>query len=254
MSAARAPRLSTQGTAIAWRIQRFPLLPSTNDVALAAIAQGAARAGDVYRAEQQTAGRGQPGRRWLAGEGALLFSAILPTQEPIAAASLAAGVAVATAVRDLGYPAQLKWPNDVLLAGRKLAGILAEVRGGLVVVGIGINVNNPVGDETGFRTPAISLAEHAGAPVDREALFDSLLGALAAIWARWARDGFAAIRARWEPLDACRGRSVTLGGVTGVACGIANDGSLRVQLADGTWHHAVTGEVAFLQEGTDGRE
>jgi len=249
------PASATPRAEILWRVQRFALLPSTNDVALAAIEQGTARAGDVYLAERQTAGRGQPGRQWRANDGALLFSAILPTQEPIAAASLAAGVAVATALRDLAYPAQLKWPNDVLLAGRKVAGILAEARGGLVVVGIGINANNRVADEVGFRTPAISLAEHAGRPVDREALLQAILRALAATWAAWTRGGFAAIRPRWEPLDACRGRRVAIGaGVTGIACGIGADGSLRVQLDDGTWHHAVTGEVTFLQESTDGCE
>src|SRR3954469_13932066 len=110
-----------------WRIERFAVLPSTNDLALTRMRCGEARAGDVIVAGSQSAGRGRPGRTWHSPEGALLMTAVLPFHPARAGwNALAAGAAVASAVRALGAPAGVKWPNDVVIHGRKLAGILAE--------------------------------------------------------------------------------------------------------------------------------
>lgn len=129
------------------RLLRHSQVDSTNERALAAIADGTARHGDVHVAEAQTAGRGRLGRRWASapGEGLYLSVVLLPGTLPHPAAlTMAAGLAVLEAVRALGArAARLKWPNDVLAGGAKLAGILVEARGTTpphAVVGVGLNV------------------------------------------------------------------------------------------------------------------
>ncbi|MBI3910967.1 MAG: biotin--[acetyl-CoA-carboxylase] ligase [Armatimonadetes bacterium] len=233
---------------IPWRLHRFASLPSTNDVALAAIEQGTGAVGDVYLATQQTAGRGRRGRRWVAGPGALLLSAILPTQQPAEGASLAAGIAVAEAIRALGFPARLKWPNDVYLAGRKLGGILVESRGrgNLIVVGIGLNVNNVV--QGAPEAPnAISLAEAGGRPVDGEALRQRVLAELGRVWPVWVASGFAPLRPRWNALDAACGRWVRVGeSLEGLAVGVDESGALLVRLPSGEIRCARAGEVTYV--------
>lgn len=237
---------------IDWRIRRFARLPSTSDVALAAIKQGAATTGDVYLAERQTAGRGRQGRRWVAGPGALLVSAVLPVRRPPDGASLAAGIAVAEVLSDLGIRAGLKWPNDILLSGRKLGGILVELRGDLAVVGIGLNVNNPCRD-TGEAPNATSLAEARNDPVDREALFLALLTGLDRVWATWTAHGFGPLRSRWNALDLTRGRPVRVGDrLEGIASGVDESAALLVRLPDGECRIARVGEVTFLEDGANG--
>src|SRR5689334_17674790 len=98
-----------------WRIHHFPTLPSTNDLALDWMRAARARAGDVLVAAEQLAGRGRPGRVWRSSRGALLLTAVLPFRPERAGwSALAAGIAVALAAADLGAPASVKWPNDVL--------------------------------------------------------------------------------------------------------------------------------------------
>lgn len=130
------------------RVLRHGTVDSTSERAFSALAEGSARDGDVHVAEAQTAGRGRLGRRWLSapGEGLTLSVVCLPERlvpHP-AAWTMGAGLAVLEAVHALGLgAARLKWPNDVLVGGAKLAGILVEARGiepPHAVVGIGINV------------------------------------------------------------------------------------------------------------------
>ncbi|HEX6881911.1 MAG TPA: biotin--[acetyl-CoA-carboxylase] ligase [Planctomycetota bacterium] len=129
------------------RLLRHAQVDSTNERALAAIADGTARHGDVHLAEAQTAGRGRLGRSWASapGEGLYLSVVLLPAVRPHPAAlTMAAGLAVLEAAQALGArAARLKWPNDVLAGGAKLAGILVEARGvepPHAVVGVGLNV------------------------------------------------------------------------------------------------------------------
>src|SRR4051794_26725446 len=111
-----------------WRIERFETLPSTNELAVARIRAGSAAAGDVIVAGAQTRGHGRRGRVWADAPGALLMTAVLPTPEQHRQwTGLAAAVAVAAALRGQEVPADLKWPNDVILLDRKVAGILVEV-------------------------------------------------------------------------------------------------------------------------------
>jgi BirA family biotin operon repressor/biotin-[acetyl-CoA-carboxylase] ligase len=177
---------------------------------LLALARAGAPDGIVLVADHQTAGRGRAGRTWTAPPGASLLFSVLVRPEPVAAplASLAMAVAAVDAVAAAaGFAPQVKWPNDVVWEGRKLAGILAEAHwpthdAVAVVVGVGLNVNWP--DELPPELEGIATAVNhvAGRPIDREALlvevlqqFDRRLGDLAT----------------GVLLDAWRQRSATLG-------------------------------------------
>ncbi|HXC83707.1 MAG TPA: biotin--[acetyl-CoA-carboxylase] ligase [Trebonia sp.] len=205
--------------------------------------------GQVLVAESQTAGRGRMGRSWVSQPGAsLTFSVLL---RPVAVTAprrgwlpLLTGVAVALAVRDAsGVAATLKWPNDVLIGQRKLAGILAEQSGDAVVVGIGVNVSTPSDglpvSPAGLRATSL-LAE--GADVSREAVLAGILRQLER-WYLAFRDDADPVRAglldEYRALCATLGRSVRVelpGGrvLAGVAEDVDADGRLLVAPPDGT--------------------
>ena len=149
------------------------------------------REGAVAVSEEQTEGRGRLGRSWVSPPWANVLCSVLlePTVESarLPELSLVAGEACAQAVEALvtSNPT-IKLPNDVLLDGKKVAGILAEARDGRVVVGIGINVNvDPAELPSGLRTPATSLAAELGRPVDRVEVLVSLLESLERGYDRW---------------------------------------------------------------------
>ncbi|HEX6547281.1 MAG TPA: biotin--[acetyl-CoA-carboxylase] ligase [Candidatus Dormibacteraeota bacterium] len=173
------------------------------------VARGLA-VGSVVVADHQRAGRGRLGRRWEAPPGSGLAASFVVAPRPLL--SLAAGVAAAEACGDR---VRLKWPNDLLLEGRKLGGILVEVTGGVALVGVGIN---------------LTWAPPTGASMatDRDQLLEGLIGALG----RWLAAPDAAVLERWRELsDTLGGRvRVELGSevVEGLAEDIAPDGALIV--------------------------
>ena len=183
--------------------------------------------GGVAACEQQSAGRGRLGRTWEAPHGlAVLFSVSLEPQTPadrLAPISLVVAEAVCEATLDR---AQVRWPNDVVVDGRKLAGVLAEVRDGRMVVGIGVNANLRERDlPAAARVPATSLLLETGRPVDRPALLADLLWALELRVNAFEREGFAGL-AR----DELRGRVVSLaGGASGRCDGADAEGRLVVK-------------------------
>lgn len=160
-----------------WRVEVVAATGSTNaDVAARALA--GERPGLVLVAEEQTGGRGRLGRSWSSPPRAGLLLSALLTAPPSPWVPLLAGVAVARALRDVGgLSPRLKWPNDVLVGGRKIAGILAEVSAGLVVVGIGLNVSTRA-EELPPDRPATSVGLEGGV-TDRVTLLRALLAALA---------------------------------------------------------------------------
>lgn len=222
---------------------------STN-AELTARARTGAAGGIVLAAEEQTAGRGRLGRTWTAPPRAgLTFSVLL---RPTAPASrwawlpLLTGVAVATAVsRDTGVRTRLKWPNDLLVGDRKLAGILverveSESGGSAAVVGVGLNVTTSA-EELPTAT-ATSLALEGRADVDRTALLEAILTELAArhrAWLAAAGDPeLAGLRDAYRALCVTLGRDVRVGlpdgaVVLGAASDIDGDGALVVCTADG---------------------
>ena len=204
--------------------------------------------GAVAVTEHQTAGRGRSGRRWEDEPGAsVLVSVLLRPPSPADAPqlSLVCALAVAGTVEAANAgPARVKWPNDVLVGGAKVAGILLESRGGGVVCGIGLNVNQAEAAlPRGTRLPAASLRMLTGREHERAALLVALLDHLERRYDAWLRDGLGPLVPELEARDALRGSPVEAGGVTGVAAGIAPDGRLRVVAEDGTEVLVASGEV-----------
>jgi BirA family transcriptional regulator, biotin operon repressor / biotin---[acetyl-CoA-carboxylase] ligase len=223
---------------------------STNADLLAAALAGAPH-GTVLAAELQTSGRGRLGRTWATPPAAraLTFSVLLrPAGIPPSGRSwlpLLAGVAAARGLRTAAaVDAVLKWPNDVLAGGAKLAGILAEQAGDAVVVGIGINVGARREDlppPPPGALPPTSLALLGASGTDRTALLIAVLGELAGWYQRWAQAGDATasgLRAEYLRRSATIGTAVRVelpGGaqLTGTATGIGPAGQLVVDTADG---------------------
>jgi len=186
----------------------------------------------LLAAEEQTAGRGRRGRRWLSPRGAgITFSLALPVRRPareIAALPLVAGVAAARALRALGRPVALKWPNDLLLGEAKVGGILVESRRGAAVIGIGLNCRRVQGlaQKLGRRVAFLELAER-NSVIRKVAL--SLLESLQAFEHR----GLDAVRDEWQAMDAYVGQRLRVrlaDGKTfsGISRGLGHDGALRV--------------------------
>jgi BirA family biotin operon repressor/biotin-[acetyl-CoA-carboxylase] ligase len=207
---------------------------STTDRARELAAAGAPH-GTLVTAAAQSAGRGRQGRQWSAPAGAaLLMSLVLRDAHPLL--PLAAAVAVAQTVGD---EARIKWPNDVLLGGRKVAGILAEGRPqeGWAVLGIGVNVAIRVEDlPAELHATAATLGRD---PADVEPFLADLLAALERTLALAPAEVLDAWRAR----DALAGREISWSGGRGTAAGIDGEGRLVVELADGGRTALDAGEV-----------
>jgi BirA family biotin operon repressor/biotin-[acetyl-CoA-carboxylase] ligase len=179
-------------------------------------AAAGAPTGTCLAAEWQSAGRGRRGRPWLGGLGGSLFFSLLWRFDRgaghLAGLSLAVGVAVARALREAGVgSAQVKWPNDVVVGFRKIAGILTETSGemqgpSVAVIGVGVNVRLPESLSERIDQPATDVARSAGAPASRNALLASLLAQLVDVLDLFERSGFAPLRNEWRALHAFQGR------------------------------------------------
>ena len=246
-----APLLRTGWLGRTWFWRRTTT--STNDDVKRLAEQGAAT-GTVMAALAQTGGRGRQGKSWHSPRGGLWMSVVLRPQvsaADLAPLGLAAAVAVAeTVVAHGGKAVELKWPNDVLLDGRKVAGILAEgaTEGGRVrhvVLGIGVNLDVHR-FPAALRGRATSLRREWGSAVDRAAFAADLCASLERWIDRFERDGSAPIVAAWQ----ARGRvgnhvSVRCGTTVreGIALGLDPDGALRLRLPDGRVERVLSGEI-----------
>jgi BirA family biotin operon repressor/biotin-[acetyl-CoA-carboxylase] ligase len=211
----------------------FDTVPSTNDVA-AGLAADSRNAGAVVVADFQTAGRGQYGRVWESRPGSSLLASVLlfPPAElnrPVILTAWAA-VAVADAVRQLtGVQARIKWPNDLLVRGKKVCGILIEQRRG-TVVGIGLNLNQSADDFAAADLPdAGSLAIAAGAPIDPRAAAGVVVRHLDDEYDRLLAGEWTALEADWKWRVGLLGRHVT----AELADGTIVSGRLREMGFDG---------------------
>lgn len=208
---------------------------STN-LQLQAMAKEGAPTGTLLLAERQTAGRGRRGRSWYQGPQSLAFSLLwrLPDDRPASGLSLAVGLAIAEA---LPVAAQLKWPNDILLDGHKIAGILIESAGTQnagprFVIGIGLNLG-----DLGNLPPAI--AETAGGihHGDRTQILAQILDRLVTVLDEFSEHGFAPLQSRWQIRHAYQDMAVNLffseGGepVQGVCRGVDANGELLLETA-----------------------
>src|SRR5262245_1860399 len=202
--------------------------------------------GAIVVADHQSAGRGRLGRTWEAPAGkALLVSVLLrpPAERNAPEISLVAGVAVADALeRMLGLAVQLKWPNDVMLRRRKVAGCLAEARDATVVLGIGVNVN-----QTRDELPpnAGSVLTLTARELDREDLLAMPLGDLTSRYAAWREGGLDAVYDGLGPRDFLRGRRVSVNGTSGVATMVDRHGRLEIAVGHGEVVTVDSGEVSY---------
>ena len=205
--------------------------------------------GAVALVEEQTAGRGRLGRTWHAPAGSAILVSILlrpPAERNPAELTLVGAVAAAIAVEQAtGLAAQVKWPNDVMLDRRKVAGGLAELKDHAVVLGLGINVNQEPGQlPADARTPAASLRSVTGRPFERAPILAVLLLELERRYDAWREGGLDAVYEDLGARDFLRGRRVTVDGVPGVAQMITREGKLAVETDSGPLL-VESGEVLF---------
>ena len=231
-----------------------PVTGSTNDNALLAARAGAPH-GSVFVADEQTAGRGRRGNAWLAAPGeSLLFSVLLRPKLELSQCSaftLAVGLALRDAVGPLlSDPAQIKWPNDLYVNDKKLAGILVEsqLQGDqlqAVVVGIGLNVTTrDFPPEIAAR--ATSLALLGAHELEREWLLQEVLNALALRLAEYQQTGVAEILDELNAADALRGKRVRVDAREGLGRGLDEQGRLLLEDDAGVVHAIVAGTVELL--------
>ena len=250
-------------------IHRFAEIGSTNDECLRLAASGAP-AGTVVVADRQSAGRGRRGRPWSSPPGTGLYVSLLvrlpsaTDTSPTTLLPLLAGVAAARAIATVlraagngGAPVRLKWPNDVLLNGHKLAGILVEGSFGpdgfAAAVGLGVNVSTRPQDlPPRVLYPATSILAETDRAVDRESLLQAWLAEMDAALALWqCPDAAARLVDAWNALDANAGRVVRIAlaadengseAVEGVDVGLAPNGALRLRLDSGEIREILAGD------------
>lgn len=246
------PRLTTRWLGCHYTYKR--ITGSTNQDARLQAEDGAPN-GALVIADRQTGGRGRKGRPWVSVQGGLWFSFVLrprllPSQAPlltiITAVGLIRGFRAFT-----GLDFEIKWPNDIYWRGRKVVGILSELKAELdaidyAIIGIGVNcaaVNGEIADI------AVSLEEIMGQPLRRNALFPVLLQALEDVYEEFYRDGFAALQSEWERNAMVLHRLVRIetynGDFTGVPVALLEDGSLLVEREDGVRVPVIAGDVSL---------
>ncbi len=238
-------------------LELHDIATSTNSLLTERAAKGAAH-GICIAAELQQAGRGRRGRNWVSGLGSGLTFSLLWRFNAGASAlgglSLAVGVALARGLREAGAAdVALKWPNDILYRGRKLAGILIELQGEMLgpstaIIGIGLNVRLPDEARKQIDQPVADLAETA-AETRRSALLGSLLRHLGEVLAQFEQEGFTRLRDEWQHLHAFHQQEVRLSlpdGSTkqGIVSGIAEDGTLLVEI-DGAQQRFSSAEISL---------
>tara|TARA_B100000678_G_scaffold263557_1_gene246449 strand:- start:449 stop:1153 length:705 start_codon:yes stop_codon:yes gene_type:complete len=219
---------------------------------MAALAKAGAAEGDWLRAERQTAGRGRQGRQWASEPGNLYASTLVrlrrgdpspPTLGFVAAVALHEAVA---AYLDEGR-GFLKWPNDLLVDGAKLSGILLERSQDAVIIGFGVNLAH---HPTGIDRVATSFAA-LGAVVTPDIFLETLAETLRRWVAIWRAQGFAPVRNRWLAKAHDQGTALAVRQsdgppLQGLFCGIDNDGALILRLADGARHVIHAGDVFVI--------
>ena len=240
-------------------IEVVPQIASTNATLLARVAaQEGVREGHWLVADRQTAGRGRAGRVWSDGHGNFMGStvALLRAGDPLPQTlSLVAGVALARAVSAVArLPGLfLKWPNDLLVDGQKLAGILLERQGDAVIVGIGLNIA-AAPDVPGRQTTCLA---RLGVEIGRDAFAQVLADEWASALARWHGGDWPALRQEWLDRAYPVGALVSVkdaahGEIIGSFAGLGDDGVAYLRLADGTRHAIHAGDIEMVGNDASG--
>jgi BirA family transcriptional regulator, biotin operon repressor / biotin---[acetyl-CoA-carboxylase] ligase len=216
---------------------------------MAELARNGASEGMWLRAERQTAGKGRQGRAWQSPLGNLYISTLVRTRagEPSPAAlALVAAVALDETSRVFGLEPMLKWPNDLLVNGAKLSGILLERVGDAVILGFGVNLAH---HPEGLDRATTSFAAHGPTP-DPQIFAETLAESFGRWVSRW-REGIAPVRERWlaraHPIDtALTARLADGSSIDGLFGGLDSEGALILRLADGTSHVIHAADVFLL--------
>ena len=239
------------------RVLCFEEIESTN-TALMELAEQGAPEGTVLIAGSQSAGRGRMGRPWSSPPGVNLYLSVLlkPSILPGSAPHLTfvSSLAAALALREhCGLDARVKWPNDILVGGRKIAGLLNEMQAETdklkhLVLGLGINLNmRPEQFPADLRYPATSVLMEQGRAVRRLEFTRALLEQLDGLYQSYRRDGFAPIASAWSGLCDLAGRRVQVDQqsrlLTGDYLGLDADGALLLRLDDGSRTRILSGDV-----------
>jgi BirA family biotin operon repressor/biotin-[acetyl-CoA-carboxylase] ligase len=239
-------------------IHYFKEIESTN--ILARNMAGSVDEGTVVIAESQTGGRGRMGHKWISPEGGIWLSVVLkPIMQPLHAPriTLLAGVAVAKTIRSYGLLAKIKWPNDVLINGKKVCGILTEIGAEMdsiqyVVVGVGIDAN--VDTETfpeEFRDSSTSLKNELGYDINRVEFVQKLLIELETLYLKFQKEGFTSIMEEWRMMSATIGQWVKITTqsriIYGEAIGVDSDGALIIETGEDRLEKIVAGNCEHLR-------
>lgn len=236
---------------LAFRIEQATEIDSTNEACRLRAMAGEA-AGLVIRADRQSAGRGRRGRCWSSPKGNLYASLLLRPDRPVSEAA-ALGFAAVTAMGDVAaalLPANAqvlhKWPNDLLVNGRKASGILLEAQPGFLVLGIGVNITSHPADTP---YPATDLVAEGAEPISPQALLERLLAAFTLLHEAWETEGFAPLLPAWRRRAAGLGSAIDVRlereTLSGIFQELEPDGTLRLALADGTERRIAAGDVYF---------
>lgn len=232
---------------------------STNDLAMEMARNGAGE-GVLVVAEDQTGGKGRLGRGWYSPKyKGIWFSLLLcPSVNPSEASqvTMMAAVALASAIKsETGVAAGIKWPNDLLVGGKKLCGILTELSAEMdrinhLVVGVGINTNQDQDDfPEAVRDTATSLKVEAGRTVSRVRLLQASLAAFEWWYGEWLTRGFPPVLARWKEMSVSLNCPVRIHNLNkswdGWAEDVDKDGALLLRLPDGSLQRLVSGEVSL---------
>jgi BirA family biotin operon repressor/biotin-[acetyl-CoA-carboxylase] ligase len=249
-----------KGKLIGREIYYFPEIDSTNRQARDQGRRGA-REGTVVLADFQSQGKGRLGRSWESPAGVNLYASIIlrPPIPPKLAPqiTLLAGVATANALaRASGLDPRVKWPNDIVLRGKKVAGILSEMEANdtktqFVILGIGVNVNWPSEDiPPDLREIATSLRAEGGREIPRTLIAAEVFEELEQAYTSFLREGFSPrLREEWNRLSWINGKRVTVRlsdkTISGEALGLDTDGALLLLDQEGKTHRFIAGEVSL---------
>jgi len=239
------------------KIHHYEEVTSTNDV-IKQLADKGAPEGTIVVCEEQLAGKGRLGRTWFSPRGAGVWCSVLlrPSIMPQHASKLTllGAVAVAQGIRNqCGITSGIKWPNDLLFQGKKVCGLLTEMRAELdsveyVVIGFGINVKN-IGFPEDVSCKAISLEQMVGGEISRKELLAEILASIESNYLLFLEQGFTPIKEQWEQFNITLGNKVVLSSpgqrVTGTAVRLGDEGQLVIKSVKGEERAYYAGEVTL---------
>ena len=242
-----------------FNIQHFESIDSTNKEVLRQAKTGA-KQGLVVVAAEQTSGKGRLGRTWQTINHALAMSVLLRPDLPaseISKLSLLTAVSLHDALVLFIPNVGIKWPNDLLIEGKKVCGILTEMQqtddGIAVVLGMGINIESPQTWDANMRTPPTSLNKHCSRNIHKDDVLQAVLEALDTRYSQLQNQGFSPILQAWENAHLATGKEVSVHDgniyIQGIALGLASDGALRL-LVNGEEQRIIAGDVSIMESKT----